>query len=261
MRRWLAASIVLFAAIGLSTLNATGQDKKDKKEELPKTDDKLPKPEEESFFTADGVQLRGLFHVSLGKKGPADSPVVLFLYAPGAGRDMSEAGWAALAHALNTEGYNVFRFDWRGHGKSTDIKDPKKFWTNEYLNGNTSNFNVFIRGGGSKKQPLKGDFFVKDLGTSVNKYMPAYLNDLAAVRVHLDTKNDNKTLNASSIFVIGANEAATLGMAWLAGEWKPGDLSYRQSVGPDATLRVCTARYTWGRFRRSGSRLLWGRLA
>ena len=49
---------------------------------------------------------------------------------------------------------------------------------------------------------------------------PAYFNDLAAVRLHLDTKNDNKTLNASSIFVIGANEAATLGMAWLAGEWK-----------------------------------------
>ena len=131
MRRWLAASIVLFAAIGLSTLNTTGQDQEGQEEELNKNDDQLPKPEEESFFTADGLQLRGLFHVSLGEKRPGSFTRGGFSYAPGAGgrADMSEAGWAALAHALNTEGYNVFRFDsaWarekQRHRRSEEVLD------------------------------------------------------------------------------------------------------------------------------------------
>ena len=50
--------------------------------------------------------------------------------------------------------------------------------------------------------------------------MPAYLNDLAAVRFHLDEKNDNKDLNTSSIYIVGAGDAASLGMAWLTAEWK-----------------------------------------
>ena len=35
---------------------------------------------------------------------------------------------------------------------------------------------------------------VSDLGANGAKYLPAYLNDLAAVRLHLDSKNDNKDL-------------------------------------------------------------------
>ena len=50
------------------------------------------------------------------------------MYAPGKGNDMDKGDWKGLAKALSNEGYNVFRFDWRGHGKSKDIKDTFRFW-------------------------------------------------------------------------------------------------------------------------------------
>ena len=205
MRRWLAP-VVLFAAIGLASVSA------------PRAAAQPPAPEEESFLTADGVQLKGVFHAT--DKTPGASPVVILLYPPGPDRDMTKGDWVGLAKTLNANGYHVFRFDWRGHGKSTDIKDPRKFWENPYLNGGSPNFNSHIKGAG--KKPLKNDLSYKDL-TKADKYFPAYLNDLAAVRVHLDTKNDNKSVNTSSIYLIGAGDAATLGMAWLAAEWqRPG---------------------------------------
>ena len=208
MRRWLAAPVAFAAAIGLSTLHTAPVAAQPKGEA----------PAEESFLTADGVQLKGLFHATT--KDAATAPVVILLYPPGPDRDMTKGDWAGLAGRLNESGYHVFRFDWRGHGKSTDIKDPKKFWTNPFLNGGAVNFNGYIKGGPPKK-PLKNELFFKDLSpTRADRYLPAYLNDLAAVRVHLDSKNDNKTLNCSSIYLIGAGDAATLGVAWLAAEWQ-----------------------------------------
>lgn len=201
MRRWFAAPVVLFAAIGLTSLSA------------PRAAAQPPAPEEESFLTADGVQLKGVFHAT--DKGGA-APVVILMYPPGPDRDMTKGDWVGLAKVLNEKGYHVFRFDWRGHGKSTDIKDPKRFWENPYLNSVPS-FNAYIKGAG--KKPLKNDLSFKDL-TKADRYFPVYLNDLAAVRLHLDTKNDNKTVNTSSIYLIGAGDAATLGMAWLAAEWQ-----------------------------------------
>jgi pimeloyl-ACP methyl ester carboxylesterase len=129
---------------------------------------------------------------------------------------MTKGDWEGLANRLNGEGFHVFRFDWRGHGKSTDIKDPTKFWTNQY----TGFWNVrYIAG--ANKRPLKNTLdVVKDLpGQRLTGYYPAFVNDLAAVRAHLDQKNDNGELNTSSVYVIGAGEAATLGMLWTAAEW------------------------------------------
>src|SRR5581483_432135 len=81
-------------------------------------------PEEKSFKTADGVKLRGLFYKS--PKG-GSAPVVLMLHAYKANPD--EAVWADTAKMLVGLGYNVLRFDFRGHGKSTDV-DPAQFWVN-----------------------------------------------------------------------------------------------------------------------------------
>ncbi len=208
MRRWFAAPAVLFAAIGLASMHA------------PPAAAQPPAPEEESFLTADGVQLKGIFHAADPAKVPnaGAAPVVILMYPPGVDRDMTKGDWKGLAAALNDKGYHVFRFDWRGHGKSLDIKDPMKFWTNPYMNGNTCNYNLYIKGGPPRK-PLKNDLAFKDL-TRPERFLPAYLNDLAAVRVHLDTKNDNKALNASSIYLIGAGDAATIGMAWMTAEWQ-----------------------------------------
>jgi len=182
---------------------------------------------EETFMTADGVQLRGLFHAS--EQNAANAPVVILLYPPGKDpkdkdQDMTKGDWVGLANKLAKTGYHVFRFDWRGHGKvGSDIKDTDKFWnisTPNAANPNPYNgrWNQALINGAPPKKPLKSDLYFKDIKDPV-KYAPVYLLDLAAVRAHLDTKNDAGELNTSSIYVIGSESAAVIGMAWLATEW------------------------------------------
>jgi pimeloyl-ACP methyl ester carboxylesterase len=207
MRYWLTTPLLVAAAFGLCSSDAP------RAAAQPKGG-----PDLETFYTADGVELRGQFHPTDKAKSPKDAPVVVFLYPPGPDRDMTKGDWAGLAKRLNGEGFHVFQFDWRGHGKSTKIKDTKKFWTNIFLNGPASNFNSHIRGG-PPRMPLKNDLVYKDLNPP-SRYMPAYLEDLAAVRLLLDIKNDKGDLNTSSIFVVGVGDAAALGMAWLTAEWK-----------------------------------------
>ena len=204
MRRWMAAPLVFGLAVGLTSL------------EPRRAAAQPPGPVAETLLTADGVQLQGLFHATT--KNATAAPVVVFLYAPGPDRDMTKGDWAGLAKRLTDEGYHVFQFDWRGHGKSTAIKDKVKFWQNPYLNAPGPNFNAHVKGG-PPKMPVKNDINYKDLAQPA-KYLPAYLNDLAAVRVHLDSKNDNKDLNTSSIYIVGTGDAASLGLAWLTAEWR-----------------------------------------
>jgi pimeloyl-ACP methyl ester carboxylesterase len=228
MRRLLAASFLLAALAGLAI-------------DPPPADAQPPaKPDPESFNTADGVRLKGLFHKS-PKGGTQGDAVVVLLYPPGPEKSMLKGDWDGLIGKLNDAGFHVFRFDWRGHGESTDITDPlgdnpfTGFWTNQI----TGRWNArFVKG--VNKRPAKNDIRVK---TDVSAgYFPVYVNDLAAVRLHLDQKNDQGQLNSSSIYLIGAGDAATLGLMWIAAEWKrpavapmlPGGLQYK-SV-PQSTL-------------------------
>jgi pimeloyl-ACP methyl ester carboxylesterase len=136
------------------------------------------------------------------------------LYPPGSAKDnsMTKGDWVGLAGRLSEAGFNVFRFDWRGHGKSTEIKDTAKFWQNTY----TGPWNTkYIKGA----KPNKDSFTTKDLPSPINPYLPVFLTDLAAVRTHLDSKNDTGDVNTSSIYLIGSEGAASLGFAWLAAEW------------------------------------------
>jgi hypothetical protein len=186
------------------------------------TQDKAEPPVEETFVTADGVQLRGLFHKSL--KDPSTSPVVILMYPPGKGNDMTKGDWDGLANFLAKNGYNVFRFDWRGHGKSTDLKDKEKFWGIDPTNPNrfTALWNNRYISGGPPKKPIKDTILVKDFKSpeAAVKYSPMYLTDMAAVRFHLDSKNDAGDLNTSSIYLIGAETAATVGLGFMTCEWK-----------------------------------------
>ena len=200
MRRWMAAPIVFAMSAAFALLG-----------DPPPVRAQPNPPVEETFTTADGVRLKGLFHKSQ-KAGQGD-PVVILLYPPGAGNTMLKPGdWEGLTRELNDKGFHVFRFDWRGHGKSTDITDTDKFWDNpvtgvwnkKYING-------------ANKKPVKSDLFVK---TDIkDPYFPVYLTDLAAARVHIDQKNDQGDLNSSSIYLIGTGSTATLGMAWISSEW------------------------------------------
>ena len=216
MRRWMIAPVFFAAAFGMTTWT-----------EMPtaKAQPKPVPPVVETIRTADGMKLSGLFHETKNPKpgnSSGTSPVVILLYAPGVDHSMAKGDWEALANTLNENGFNVMRFDWRGHGKSTDITDPlgnmmnPGFWNNPYSGTWNSKF---IKG--SNKKPVKNDFKVNELSSP--NYYPTYVQDLAAVRVHLDQKNDQKACNTSSIYIIGAEEAAPLALLWMTAEWnRPG---------------------------------------
>lgn len=216
------------------------------------------RPVEEAFNTADGVRLKGLFHRSPNGDRQGDAVVVL-LYPPGPDRDLRAGNWDGLAGRLNAAGFHVFRFDWRGHGGSTDVVDPlgdgsayAGFWTNAVTGGWNQRY---VRGYG--RRPVKNQLHAK---ADVNhaRYFPAYVNDLAAVRLHLDQKNDNNELNTSSVYLVGAGDTAALGMMWLAAEWArpavapmlPNGLQYKsvpQStlVAPDPPAGADVAGAVW----------------
>jgi len=205
MRRWMAASL-LFALIVAFCSSIDAPKVQAQAKAVP--------PEEETFMTADGIQLHGLFHKSA--KNPGSDPVVILIYPPGKDNSMTKGDWIGLANRLTNEGYNVFRFDWRGHGKSNDIKDAVKFWTNEFTGVQNQRS---IKGANQK--PIKDTFRYADFkdAASAISYMPVYVTDLAAVRAHLDSKNDAGEVNTSSIFLIGSEGAATIGLGWMATEW------------------------------------------
>ena len=226
MRRWMAAP-TLFAAAALTLTGDT-----------PTARAQPPGPEEVSFDTADGVRLKGLFHKGrpvdpapkagandpmVPRGGPTD-PVVILLYPPGVGNTMDKPGdWAGLAKTLNDKGYHVFRFDWRGHGKSSDVTDTDLFWRT----GLTAPWNQkYIKP--AKGKAVKNELRVKDdiVPRDLPHYLPVYVNDLAAVRMYLDQRNDQGDLNTSSIYLIGSGDAATIGTLWLTAEW------HRPAIAP-----------------------------
>ncbi len=213
MRRYFAATR-LFGAIVVLLLIAESQ-----------AQAQAIDPAEETFQTADGIQLHGLFHASA--KNPATDPVVILLYPPGKDNNMNKGDWKGLATTLSKQGYNVFRFDWRGHGKSTTITDPSRFWNLQEptdlfppnpWSGPWNNSRLILNAPGPGIRKIKNDLYFKDLRNPL-RYAPTYLLDLAAARQHLDTKNDNGSVNTSSIYLIGSDWAATLGIAWLTTEW------------------------------------------
>jgi hypothetical protein len=185
VRRTLAAALV----VALFGAAAAAQDPKG--------------PEEKSFRTADGVKLRGLFYKS-AKGGSA--PVVLMLHAYKANPD--EAVWADTAQQLVKQGFNVLRFDFRGHGKSTDI-DPAEFWTHPMNRGNVQ----LTRG---LTHATDGSIKVEDFKPS---YYPMLVQDIAAARNLIDLLNDTGELNASSIYLLGAGDAVNLGLFFISTEW------------------------------------------
>jgi pimeloyl-ACP methyl ester carboxylesterase len=233
MRRWIVAPVAFVAAaLALTAAGGTpaavAQDKK-------KT---YPDPEVESVTTADGFKLRVLIHKSNDPKAKLNKDqVVILMYPPGGGRDMTKGDWVGLAHRLNDEGYHVFRFDWRGHGASTDIVDTKFFWQT----GPTAGLNTSLITG-SRKSPLKSELnATKDLSpANLGRYYPVFVNDLAAVRLLIDKRNDAGEVNSSSVYLVGAGEAAALGMLWVTAEW------LRPAVSPPpGALGVNVARYAY----------------
>jgi pimeloyl-ACP methyl ester carboxylesterase len=148
-----------------------------------------------SFVTFDRVELRGVFYP--GMKG-VNSPTVMLLHKYGS--DRTKGNFGALASHLHEKGYAVLAFDFRGHGASTTV--DSLFW--EYPVNKK-----YIR----KPDPNRRTVSFKDFQ---NAYFPYLLHDIAAARNYLDKRNDERACNTSNLVVIGAEEGAALGFAWIA---------------------------------------------
>jgi len=148
------------------------------------------------FDTCDGVELHGTWY---GKDGKATTVILLHTI----GGSSKQDGWDRLAKALNDKGFAVLSFDFRGHGDSTSIQPS--FWRQAH--------NMSVRGG-----PKAETISYKDYQKG---YYPILVNDIAAAKAFLDSRNDigSGECNSRSIILIGAQEGAVLGTMWLASEW------------------------------------------
>ena len=118
---------------------------------------------------------------------------VIMLHPIGEGKSSKVPEWKKLAESLQKAGYSVLTFDFRGHGDSTEITQPKDFWSKPQNIANVKTKN-------------KEEIDVKDYIKQGSAYLPILVNDIAAARSYLDRRNDNsKDCNTSSIIVIGAD--------------------------------------------------------
>src|SRR5262245_14627251 len=144
--------------------------------------------DEISFLTPDGLRLFGTWY-----KADRNANTVIMLH--GLHGNSSKGDWQALAKALNTEGFAVLTFDFRGHGRSAAAKtfDDKKLFCdlekcphNKFagvqLNPNT------LKSIDSKRfQP---------------GYFPYLVYDIAGARTFVDTANDGGECNSGRIFLV-----------------------------------------------------------
>ena len=201
--RRLALCLLLGLAVSWlpQALGAEEADKDDKAEKAadkdkPKTDE----GEKVKFTTGDDVELVGMFYPSSKKK---KAPCVMLLHQLGS--DITQDGWDRLALELQKSGYSVLAFDFRGHGKSTEVNT--KFWSRA---ANQQGIKTY-----SAARP-KTSISQKDFRP---EYFYRLVDDIAAAKLFLDKKNDSDECNSASVIVIGAEEGATLGTMWMATEF------------------------------------------
>jgi len=169
------------------------------------------KPEKKSvsFKSIDDVELKGTYWTPDKVKKNA-SVLLLHNFSRTKGGTSHDDAWDDLANELAMEGYNVLSFDFRGHGESKGV--GKNFWNFQRFPYNQPLF--------KKLPPMKEfptsidakDFILS--GVSYHLYM---VNDIVAAKAFLDDKAGPA---AGNTIVIGAGQGATLGLMWMAQEFK-----------------------------------------
>ena len=160
------------------------------------------KGEPVSFKSVDGVKLAGVFYKAMeGAK-----PVVLMLHDYKA--NPNDVAWADTAKLCLAGGFNVLRFDFRGHGKSTEVV-PGDFWVRPENRG-------LVSGGTGANVAAKTTIKVTEFKPN---YFPMLVQDIAAARNYLDQLNDSGDVNTSTVYLLGAGDAAGLGFLYMASEW------------------------------------------
>lgn len=171
-------------------------------------------PEKVKIDTVDGVTLIGKFYPgNKGKKGST----FLFLHSfeKGKGGSSSQDGWADLAAALQTDGHSVLTFDFRGHGESTGVsQDFWNFLPENPVTGQVGNPHNRLLGA-----PRANSASLIDAARFPPKYFFYLVNDVAAAKSFLDSRNDSGELNSSDLYLVGAGEGATIGCLWMVQEF------------------------------------------
>lgn len=150
-----------------------------------------------AFQSIDFVDMEGTYYRGKGR----DTPCVLLVHKWGSNRAMG--GWDELARGLQAAGFAVLTFDLRGHAGSQNVSPT--FWALP------ANKNGILRS--NPKQPTI------DYKNFKSTYFPWVANDLLSARRFLETKNDAGDLNAGSLFIVGADEGAALGLEFMTSEW------------------------------------------
>lgn len=165
------------------------------------------KPKSVKFKSADGVNLNGNFYPAGGKTNRNAVVMLLHDFDSKNGGSSAQAGWSELATKLQSEGYAVLSFDFRGFGDSKDIS-KEVFWDDKKFPLNGTKYV-------SRKAKLPEAIDAKDFRPG---YYVALVNDVAAAKAYLDRANDRKEVNSSNVIVIGAGQGAAVGSMWVANE-------------------------------------------
>jgi len=174
----------------------------------------LPKPEDVSLETKDGVSLRATFYASTLKKEAV--PIIMIH-----GLDGQRGDYHSLAIYLQTLGHASIVPDLRGHGQS---KVQKR------LDGTTTTLEA----------------------EKLNKLgLEEMLYDIQACKKFLLEKNNAGELNIEQLCVIGSELGAILAVRWAAADWSLQDLpAYKQGkdvkalvlLSPIASVKGVTMR-------------------
>jgi pimeloyl-ACP methyl ester carboxylesterase len=179
--------LTVAAMFGLAAGGSFGQEKDNFK--------RVPIP------TIDGVELDGTYYPN--PNGKKDACVLLLhSFDRKNGGDSHKDGWDHLAEALQSKGYAVLSFDFRGFGGSKKV-NPAKFWSFPH--------NRNIKPADKNKESIDYKYFPPH-------YYANLVNDIAAAKAYLDRRNDARELNSSNLIVIGAGEGAALGALWMAAQ-------------------------------------------
>lgn len=152
-----------------------------------------------NFNSYDGVFLVGNYWPSTQK---TSGPCVLLIHRLGGNR--TEKGWDTLAEELQGKGFAVLSFDLRGHGDSTTVKNT--FW-------NAAANMRGIRGANAKKEKIEFKEFLPS-------YYPMLANDIAAAKVELHKRNNQRECNVKSTFIVAEEDGAALASLWVATEYQ-----------------------------------------
>jgi len=159
------------------------------------------------FKTADGVTLEGILYKNTSKDKKDAVVILLHDFSHKDGGDSTKGELQVFAEQMYKEGYSVLTFDFRGFGKSTEVKES--FWQGNKNGHNRSLIKGWV------KTDLPKEIEHKNFKTT---YYPFLLYDIAAAKAFLDRRSDAGEVNSHNTIVIGAGQGATLGAIWVANE-------------------------------------------